>query len=299
MPARAKRGSPALHTSEISSPLTKDAVSPLSASYPVVRVIGNFHSTIYDEIAVEEPLQIRLAGEDLAVLMRSPGHDIELVAGYLFSEGIIHSRDDIEDIRTCASETELPSNIVNVHPKDRTLLQPSSWGRLSEGYSSCGICGKSTIAQVMRQIPSLGKTIQVETATLYRLAQQIEYAQATFHQTGGLHAAALFSSEGDMLMLREDVGRHNAVDKIIGHALLNGELPLSSCIMAVTSRASFEVVQKAANAGVSILAVMSAPSSLAMQLAEETGMTLIAFLRAARFNIYSGGHRIVSIEAVQ
>ncbi|MEO6457184.1 MAG: formate dehydrogenase accessory sulfurtransferase FdhD [Chloroflexia bacterium] len=260
----------------------------------MVRVVGNLRSTIYDEIAVEEPLQVRLAGEDVAVLMRSPGHDIELVAGYLFSEGVIHSRDDIEDIRTCASDTELPSNIVNVLLKDRTLLQPSSWSRFSEGYSSCGICGKTTIAQVMRHVPNLEETTQVAEAALYRLAQQIEEAQATFRRTGGLHAAALFSTEGEMLTLREDVGRHNAVDKIIGHALLNGDLPLRSCTMAVTSRASFEVVQKAANAGVSILAVMSAPSSLAVQLAQETGMTLVAFLRAGRFNIYSGSQRIVS-----
>lgn len=293
MPARARRVSLTADGPERSAPFAGAEASALSASYPVVRVVGNLHSTTFDEIAVEEPLQIRLAGEDVAVLMRSPGHDIELVAGYLFSEGIIHSRDDIEDIRTCASETELPSNVVNVLPNDRTLLQPSSWSRLSEGYSSCGICGKSTVDQVIRLVPKLGETTQVTEAALYRLAQQIEDAQAIFHRTGGLHAAALFSTEGDMLTLREDVGRHNAVDKIIGHALLNGDLPLSSCTMAVTSRASFEVVQKAANAGVSILAVMSAPSSLAVQLAQETGMTLVAFLRAGRFNIYSGGHRIV------
>ena len=296
MIARVKRGSPTFPVAEVNSP-TEEVVSTLSASYPIVRVVSNSRSATYDEIAVEEPLQIRLAGEDVAVLMRSPGHDIELVAGYLFSEGIIQSRDDIDDIRTCASETELPSNIVNVLPKNRTLLQPSSWSRLSEGYSSCGICGKSTVNQVMRLMPKLDDAIQVTEPILYKLAHEIESAQATFRQTGGLHAAALFSSGGDLLALREDVGRHNAVDKIIGHALLNGLIPLSSCIMAVTSRASFEVVQKAANAGIAILAVMSAPSSLAVQLAEETGMTLVAFLRAERFNIYSGDHRIVFTEA--
>jgi len=231
--------------------------------------------------------------------MRSPGHDIELVAGYLFSEGIIQSRDDIEDIRICASETDLPSNVVNVLPSDRKLLRPSSWSRLSEGYSSCGICGKSTVDQVMRLVPKLDDGTQVAETTLYKLAQRIEDAQATFHRTGGLHAAALFSSGGEMLILREDVGRHNAVDKVIGHSLLNRDLPLRSRIMAVTSRASFEVVQKAANAGVPILAVMSAPSSLAVQLAQETEMTLVAFLRAGRFNIYSGGDRVVSTEAPQ
>ena len=149
----------------------------------------------------------------------------------------------------------------------------------------------------MRLVPKLVDGIQATENTLYRLAQQIEGAQATFRQTGGLHAAALFSPDGDLLALREDVGRHNAVDKIVGHALLNGLIPLSSCIMAVTSRASFEVVQKAANAGIVILAVMSAPSTLAVQLAQETGMTLVAFLRAGRFNIYSGDHRIVFTEA--
>ena len=296
MTARVKRGSPTSQTVEMSSPV-EAVVSPLSASYSVVRVLDKSRSTTYDEIAVEEPLQIRLAGENVAVLMRSPGHDIELVAGYLFSEGIIQSRDDIDDIRTCASDTELPSNIVNFLPKDRTLLQPSSWSRLSEGYSSCGICGKSTVDQVMRLVPKLVDGIQATENTLYKLAQQIEGAQAAFHQTGGFHAAALFSPDGDMLTLREDVGRHNAVDKIVGHALLNGLIPLSSCIMTVTSRASFEVVQKTANAGISILAVMSAPSSLAVQLAQESGMTLVAFLRAGRFNIYSGDHRIIFTEA--
>ncbi len=264
----------------------------LSTAYCAVRVTEMTRSSVVDDVAVEEPLQVRLAGENVAVLMRTPGHDTELVAGYLYSEGIIRSREDIEDIHPCMSDSKLPNNVINILPTDRALLRPSDWGRLSEGYSSCGICGKVSIEQVLRDVPSLGKSIQISEATLFSLGEKIKSSQSAFQQTGGLHAAALFTAKGELEALREDVGRHNAVDKIIGYSLLEGNLPLTSSILAVTSRASFEIVQKAANAGVCILAVMSAPSSLAVQLAEECGMTLVAFLRQGRFNIYSREDRI-------
>ena len=289
MKAGATDGSPRL--TESASSLNSPRF--LSTRLPAVRVTTTTRSSIIDDVAVEEPLQIRLAGEDVAVLMRTPGHDAELVAGYLFSEGVLRSRNDIEEIRHCAPDGgPAPGNIVNVLPTDRALVRPADWGRLSEGYSSCGICGKSSIEQVMRAVPTVGRAFHVPEATLYGLGDKIRAAQPAFQQTGGLHAAALFDASGEVQALREDVGRHNAVDKVIGYSLLEGQIPLTSSILAVTSRASFEIVQKAANAGVSLLAVMSAPSSLSVELARECGMTLVAFLRPGRFNIYCGDYRI-------
>jgi len=287
-----------------SKPISADKVVPpthtevrpdnrLSRSVPVLRVTGSLRAAVQDEIAVEEPLQIRLAGEDVAVLMRTPGHDDELASGYLYSEGIIRSLDDIEAIRACPTDASMAANVVNVQPRDRQLVRPGEWSRLGEGYSSCGICGTTSIGQVMKRTQPLPEGVVTNYATLYRTVAAVSTAQAAFQDTGGLHAAALFTPRGEMLALREDVGRHNAVDKIIGYALLNGQLPLSCYMMFVTSRASFEVVQKAANAGVTLLAVMSAPSTLAIDLANESGLTLVAFLRTGRFNIYTHSRRLI------
>jgi FdhD protein len=296
-----------------------------------------------DLLAVEEPLQIRLAGEDVAVTMRTPGHDDELAAGFLFTEGIIEGRHHIESIAHCPPEEGTGPNIINVLPTERGLLEPGKWGRNFIASSSCGLCGKTSIEQVLRRRQTAGngsgsgsgngnelraasydkealgaerrprnEPLAVSEAngeaapaagapwpvppipvhTLYSLPAKLRAAQDAFADTGGIHAAALFSPEGDLLLMREDVGRHNAVDKVIGRALLNDLLPLDHHILLVSSRASFEIVQKALVAGVALMAVISAPSTLAVDLAREGDMTLIGFLRQKRLNVYTGQWRI-------
>jgi FdhD protein len=226
--------------------------------------------------------------------MRTPGHDVELAMGFLYTEGIIAGKHHIESARNCADEEGNPAqNIVNLLPTDRTLLDPRRWRRNFYSTSSCGICGKTTISQVTTQASTIASTAAVNLQTLYELVPKLQAAQAVFTQTGGLHAAGLFDTGGNLLVMREDVGRHNAVDKVIGYALLNDLLPLDNHILLVSSRASFEIVQKAAMSGISIMAVISAPSSLAVELAREAGVTLVAFLRERRLNVYSGEGRII------
>jgi FdhD protein len=278
----------------------KTASAPASLTHMttrerVRRFVGLQGETAYDDLAVEEPLQIRRAGEDVAVTMRTPGHDFELAAGFLYTEGIIRGKDHIESIGFCPDDTGIPApNIVNVLPTDRGLLEPSHWGRNFYSTSSCGLCGKTSIDQIRTRV---GHQAEHESAisleTLYSLEPRLRAAQTAFYRTGGLHAAGLFDLSGSLLALREDVGRHNAVDKLVGHALLNDMLPLDHHILLVSSRASFEIVQKALMAGVAIMAVISAPSSLAVDLAREAGMTLVAFLRQGRLNVYAGEERIV------
>lgn len=276
------------------------AASAYSTRRPVVRYRGEAAERLLDEVAVEEPLQIRLAGEDVAVTMRTPGHDAELAAGFLFTEGIIEGKHHIESIAHCSDEDGTASqNIINVLPTDRNLLEPRSWGRNFISSSSCGLCGKTSIEQISHRLRA-GSNLQVqsskgdrlEISLFYELEVKLREAQETFAHTGGLHAAALFDLQGNLVALREDVGRHNAVDKVIGHALLRDLLPLDTHILVVSSRASFEIVQKGLIAGVRFLATFSAPSSLAIDLAQEAGMTLVAFLRQGRFNVYSGEERV-------
>jgi FdhD protein len=272
---------------------------PMTARERVRRFVGSVGETAYDDLAVEEPLQIRLAGEDVAVTMRTPGHDFELAAGFLYTEGIVRGKDHIESIGFCADDTGAPArNIVNVLPTDRGLLEPRDWGRNFYSTSSCGLCGKASIEQIrarqaapLRVRPARHEGM-VSLATLYSLEARLRAAQTVFSRTGGIHAAGLFDAEGTLIALREDVGRHNAVDKLVGYALLNGMLPLDRHILLVSSRASFEIVQKALVAGVAMMAVVSAPSSLAVELAREAGMTLVAFLRQGRLNVYAGEGRI-------
>lgn len=259
----------------------------------VQRWTRDSHEQTSDYLAVEEPLQIRMAGEDVAVTMRTPGHDLELAAGFLFTEGIIAGKHHIDTLGHCPTDDGTPSpNIVNVLPVDRELVEPRRWGRDFLSSSSCGICGKTSIEQVARQTPPVQSCFTVDAATLYSLSNKLRSAQEAFTQTGGLHAAGLFDTEGNLLLVREDVGRHNAVDKIIGYALLNDMLPLDHHILLVSSRASFEIVQKSLVAGISMLAVISAPSSLAVELAQQSGLTLVAFLREGRMNVYAGEGRV-------
>ncbi|MGA7733027.1 MAG: formate dehydrogenase accessory sulfurtransferase FdhD, partial [Chloroflexia bacterium] len=266
-------------------------------SVQLKRYVGARSTHEADLLPVEEPLQIRMAGENVVVTMRTPGHDEELAAGFLFTEGIISHYGHIESIRHCPDDTsqDAPSpNVINVTPSERALVDPRRWRRNLYASSSCGICGKESAAQVVREFAAVPEGAAISLQLLYTLPDKLRESQAGFEQTGGLHAAALFDVEGNLLILREDVGRHNAVDKIVGHALMRGLLPLHNHVMVVTSRASFEIVQKALAAGVTILATVSAPTSLAVELAREGGITLVAFLRQGRCNIYAGEERILA-----
>lgn len=269
----------------------------LSTRQPVQRWNGSRFELIYDDLTVEEPLQIRMAGVDVAVTMRTPGHDHELAAGFLFTEGLITSRGQIDSVAYCPSDDGTPSsNVINVQPTDRDLVNPHLWGRDFLATSSCGLCGKTSLGQVeqaQQRIATLSHHFTVPVETLYALPDKLRQAQDTFANTGGIHAAGLFDLQGNLLLLREDVGRHNAVDKIVGHALLNDMLPLDRHILLVSSRASFEIVQKSLVAGIALLAAISAPSSLAVDLARKSGMTLVAFLRQQRLNLYAGQERLV------
>jgi FdhD protein len=260
----------------------------ISSVDAVRRCAGDLCVWSEDELAIEEPLQIRLAGEDVAVTMRTPGHDEELATGFLYTEGVIQGKHQLEAVAHCPDHGGSPMNIINVSPTDRDLLEPGRWGRNFYATSSCGLCGKTSISQVRSRLPSPRSHLKVRLDTLYALESKLRVAQYAFAQTGGVHAAALFDEAGELLALREDVGRHNAVDKVIGYALIHDMLPLDKHILLVSSRASFEIVQKALMAGVSVMAALSAPSSLAVELAREAGMTLVAFLRRDRLNVYSG-----------
>jgi FdhD protein len=259
-----------------------------------------------DVLATEEPLEIRLsargATRQVAVTMRTPGADFELAAGFLFSEGLISSRDDVDRLGYCvgndACDGEQQYNVVTVDLRPHATIDPLLLDRNFGITSACGICGKSSLDQVERRgIPPLPAGPIVPHDVLYGLPDRLRRAQGLFATTGGLHAAGLFTREGELIALREDVGRHNAVDKLVGWALLEGKLPLHEQILMVSGRSSFEIAQKCVAAGVPILCAVSAPSSLAVDLARRFGLTLIGFLRGDRFNIYMGAQRIGLLEA--
>lgn len=251
-----------------------------------------------DALAAEEPLELRISGKPLAVTMRTPGHDVELAHGFLLSEGVIAARDDIVVARYCDSVDDTGRNTYNVLDlmlADGVPAPDTSVERNFYTTSSCGVCGKAALDAVRlrsRFDPS-GSPFAVSTSTLAGLPDALRDRQRVFAATGGLHAAALFDAEGSLLAVREDVGRHNAVDKVLGWALLEGLIPLFETGLLVSGRASFELVQKAAMVGMPLLAAVSAPSSLAVELAEESGMTLIGFLRGESMNLYTGDKRIL------
>jgi len=249
-----------------------------------------------DSLAAEEPLEIRVNGMPLTVTMRTPGHDLELAAGFLLTEGIIDSADDLKVLRTTSTEPGARSNVVDVGPGDG----PVDTGMLQRNFfatSSCGICGKASIEAIRRRgLRQPDRGFRVTPEILSALPEIIRAEQAVFERTGGLHAAGLFDETGRLLALREDIGRHNAVDKIVGWALQQDRLPLSHSILMVSGRGGFEIAQKALAAGVPVLASVSAPSSLAVKLARELGLTLIGFLRGRRFVVYSGEFRCLSPE---
>ncbi len=240
-----------------------------------------------DLLAVEEPLQIRVGCRNLAITMRTPGHDAELAAGFLYSEGLVRQASEIADIK-CERNTAL------ITPADDTDLEVGDGERNFYMTSSCGVCGKASVDALEQAGAAVlpRNTFTVDEALIRSLPARLRESQAVFDRTGGLHASGLFSPEGKLILLREDVGRHNAVDKLIGRALLNGRLPLHDYVLMVSGRTSFELVQKAVMAGIPIMAAVGAPSSLAVKTALRFGMTLIGFLRDDRFNVYSASERI-------
>lgn len=245
-----------------------------------------------DTVTVEEPLEIRLAGLSVAVTMRTVGHDFDLALGFLFTEGIIRSLADVASIAYCMSDDgENAGNIVNINPERPEIIDPARWQRNFFSTSSCGICGKASIDTIMQECRSIFGGPAIAHDVLYGLSDRLRTGQSVFAATGGIHAAGLFNLHGDLLLLREDVGRHNAVDKVIGAALQQA-LPVAQSVLVVSSRASFEITQKALMAGIPIVAAVSAPSSLAIDLARSANMTLIGFLRGQRFNVYAGAERV-------
>ena len=264
----------------------------------IVRIRDGAVSTRPDTLVAEDPLEIRLNGRPLAVTMRTPGDDFALAAGFLVSEGVLGSAEELSGIVYCAGATVDGSNTYNV--LDVTLapgvpVPDVTLERNVYTTSSCGLCGKASLDAVRttaRWAPEESGSFTLEPATLALLPEQLRDAQRVFDRTGGLHAAGLFSPEGELLDVREDVGRHNAVDKVVGRALQNGRLPLRRSVLMVSGRASFELAQKAVMAGIPALAAVSAPSSLAVDLAAETGLTLVGFLRGSSMNVYAGEHRI-------
>ncbi|GAA1955460.1 formate dehydrogenase accessory sulfurtransferase FdhD [Kitasatospora viridis] len=263
----------------------------------VVRLRGAEHGSRPDTLAAEEPLEIRIGGEPLTVTMRTPGQDFDLVAGFLVGEGLLHRTDQLAALRYCAGTDEAGANTYNV--VDATLrgapALPLSAHRTLLTTSACGLCGRDTVDAVRTHVrwPVAADPLTVDPAVLYALPERLRAAQRTFDSTGGLHAAGLFTAAGELLCAREDVGRHNAVDKVIGWALREGRLPLTGHLLLVSGRASFELTQKAALAGLPLLAAVSAPSSLAADLAEELGLTLVGFLRGEQANVYTRPERIV------
>ncbi len=253
-----------------------------------------------DAIAVEEPLEIRIqvpesgARHAIAVTMRTPGHDRELAVGFLLSEGLLRGPDDVTAVAHCGGVRGEPQeNVINVTLAPGVPFDAARFTRNVYTTSSCGICGKASIEMVRAVCPPRPETgLRFPAAALHALPKRLAEAQPVFARTGGLHASALFNAKGDVELVREDVGRHNALDKVLGALLLDRRLPASGSVLLVSGRASYELVQKALMAGIPILAAVGAPSSLAVETARELGMTLVGFLRDGRFNVYCGDERI-------
>jgi FdhD protein len=248
-----------------------------------------------DYLAAEEPLEIRVGENPLSVTMRTPGHDVELAAGFLFTEGLVERRAQILELEELASADaeENRGNVVSAKLGPDADYDSEKMRRNFFAASSCGICGKASIDSIRaRTLSAPNPNFRLDPEILVRLPETLRESQAVFGRTGGLHAAALFDPSGKLLVLREDIGRHNAVDKVIGWALLDHRIPLGETILLVSGRGGFEIVQKAIVAGLPVVASVSAPSSLAVRLAREMGQTLVGFLRGRRFVVYSGDSRL-------
>ncbi|RMH15767.1 MAG: formate dehydrogenase accessory sulfurtransferase FdhD [Gemmatimonadetes bacterium] len=269
----------------------------------VERVREGRAGTRRDVVAVEEPLEIRLEWaeggevrtEAVSVTMRTPGHDFELAAGFLFAEGVIGARDEVQDLRYCASEGPQHYNVVAVRLRDGVVFDPGGLRRNFTMNSSCGVCGKANLeALELRGCTPLRPEDgpHIDRALVPLLPDRLRGEQGLFERTGGLHAAGLFGADGDPVCVREDVGRHNAVDKVVGRLLLDGRLPADALALVVSGRTSFEILQKALAARVPVVVAVGAPSSLAVDLARSFGITLVGFARDGGYNVYAGGERL-------
>lgn len=253
-------------------------------------------------LTVEEPLEIRLGERALATIMRTPGHDAELACGFLLSEGLIQQAEDVVAVRPASDSDGLPLvNVVDIRLREPLMskLAATALQRHFTVSASCGLCGKDSIADILCTTAAAGAAIsedhvRISASCLYNLPERLRQAQDVFSHTGGLHAAALFDACGQLCLLREDIGRHNAVDKLIGHGVLERTLPYTAALLLVSGRTSFEIIQKALRAHIPCIAAISAPSSLAVELAAESGITLIGFLRSHTMNVYTHPERIIS-----
>ncbi|HLI96438.1 MAG TPA: formate dehydrogenase accessory sulfurtransferase FdhD [Candidatus Baltobacteraceae bacterium] len=282
----------------------EEARPGLTTSARILACDGEQTRETVDDLATEEPLEVRLiAGgqtRSLAVTMRTPGNDFELAAGFLLSEGIVHRREEIAGISYCIDpqiDAEQRYNIVNVQLASDALPALERLERHFTVNSACGVCGKANIEALQTRATPIDDPVRISLELVSQLPEKMLQAQRVFESTGGLHASALFDANGTLLALREDVGRHNALDKIVGWALLNKSLPLRGCALLVSGRASYELAQKCIVAGIPILCAVSAPSSLAVDLARCFGLTLLGFVRGSRANIYAGRERVVSADA--
>jgi FdhD protein len=259
-------------------------------SFAITRFEGARPAEVREDVlAAEEPLEIRVGGHSVAVVMRTPGHDRELAAGFLATEGILHRREEVLDMVYCRADGGAPEeNILDVILAPGTALDLERLTRHVFTSSSCGICSKASIEAVRAQFAPIATPLVPSRAVLVALPDRLRAAQPAFDRTGGLHASALFDAAGNLRVVREDVGRHNALDKVAGHALLAGELPLAGSILLVSGRVSFEIMQKALAAGIPAVAAISAPTSAAVEFARASGQVLVGFLRGERMNVYAG-----------
>ena len=264
---------------------------------PVIDVNGSDATTRLDPVAIEEPLEVRIGDRSISVTMRTPGHDEELAVGFLFGEGLISSRDQIKDVTASLGPGVNERNVVSIELANEVSFEIDQLERHFYTTSSCGVCGKTSIEALSRfPIHENKSEASIDPAVVRGLPSRLAEAQDVFRKTGGLHAAALFEPDGSLIGIREDVGRHNAMDKLIGSRVLAGDVPVGDKIVVVSGRASFELAQKAVMAGMSFMAAVGAPSSLAVELASWYGMTLIGFLRDDRFNVYTRPKRVVGNE---
>ena len=268
----------------------KNKMSGESAEFEIHKQVDDERQLVRDQVAREEPLQITVDGTPLAVVMRTPGDDEDLVRGFLLTEGLVNQLADVSHI-----DLERQQNHAHVFFKDGVVLDHARLSRNLFSASSCGICGKASIEAIQQNAPPVKDGFSLSTETVMTLPGVLRAIQEVFSQTGGLHAAALITAEGDVLILREDVGRHNAIDKVIGWAMEQG-VDLSQTLLQLSGRVSFEVMQKALVARIPVVSAISAPTSLAVEFARESGQTLIGFLRPPTFNIYAGEQRIVTSE---
>lgn len=267
----------------------------------MTRLVDGVPTVRADTLVAEEPMEIRLNGRPLTITMRTPGDDFDLAAGFLVAEGVVAGPDDIASIVYCAGATDEGGNtynVVDVQLADGVPVPDATLQRNFTTTSACGLCGKASLDAVrtVARWPVADDPLRLDPATIAALPDRLRAAQRLFDRTGGLHAAGLFDADGELLCLREDVGRHNAVDKIVGWAVRRGELPLRGTTLMVSGRASFELVQKTVVAGIPMMAAVSAPSSLAVELADESGLTLIGFLRGNSMNVYCGQHRLTTVQ---